>query len=343
MAKRALVIGVNGQDGAYLAKFLLDRGYSVIGAVRRTSTRNLRRLAELGIDNDIELCDVELSEFGNIIPTLQRAEPDEIYNLASQSFVAMSFEEIHAGTADVLRTTRLLDAIRQCGKSIRYYQASTSEMFGKAQETPQSERTPFRPRNPYAVSKLYAHWITVSYRESYGLFTSSGILFNHESPLRGQEYVTRKVTLGLAKIKHGELDVLEIGNLDSKRDWGFAGDYVEGMWRMLQQEQPDDYVLATGVAHSVRDLVAVAGECLGFGIEWRGAGEAECGIDRKSGRTIVKVNPRFYRPAEAVALCGNPAKAESLLGWQREISFPTLIAMMAESDDRRVRDKQVLM
>jgi len=342
MAKRALVIGANGQDGAYLAKFLLEKNYSVVGAIRRTSSRNIRRLAELGIADDIELCDFELLEFGNILPTLQRAQPDEIYNLAAQSFVAMSFEEIYSGAADAQGTTRLLEAIRQFNKSIRYYQASTSEMFGRAQETPQCESTPFRPRNPYAVSKLYAHRITVNYREGYDLFAASGILFNHESPLRGQEFVTRKVTLGLAKIKHGELDTLEIGNLDSRRDWGFAGDYVEGMWRMLQQQQPDDYVLATGATHSVRDLVLAAGECLGFQIEWQGAGGGECGIDRRSGRKIVRVNPRFYRPAEAVVLCGNPAKAERALGWRRKTTFSELIAMMAETDDRRVRDKEVL-
>jgi len=342
MAKRALVIGANGQDGAYLAKFLLDKNYSVVGAVRRTSSRNIRRLAELGVADAIELCDLELLEFGNILPTLRRAQPDEIYNLAAQSFVAMSFEEIYAGAADAQRTTRLLEAIRQFNKSIRYYQASTSEMFGRAQETPQCESTPFRPRNPYAVSKLYAHRITVNYREGYNLFAASGILFNHESPLRGQEFVTRKVTLGLAKIKHGELDALELGNLDSRRDWGFAGDYVEGMWRMLQQQKPDDYVLATGETYSVRDLVIAAGECLGFRIEWQGAGGGECGIDRKSGRTIIRVNPRFYRPAELVVLCGNPARAERVLGWRRRTSFAELIAMMAETDDRRVRNKEVL-
>lgn len=343
MAKRALVIGANGQDGAYLAHFLLSKNYSVVGAVRRTSAANIRRLLELGIAGDIELCELELSEFGNILPALERWQPDEIYNLAAQSFVANSFEEIYAGAADAQRTTRILDAVRQFNKSIRYYQASTSEMFGRAQETPQSECTPFRPRNPYAVSKLYAHWITVSYRESYDLFAASGILFNHESPLRGHEFVTRKVTLALARIKHGELDVLEIGNLDGKRDWGFAGDYVEGMWRMLQQDRADDYVLATGETHSVRELVLAAAEQLGLRIAWHGAGSEEYGIDRNSGRTVVKINPQFYRPAEAVTLCGNPAKAERVLGWQRKVSFAALVAMMAEADDRRVRDKQVLL
>ena len=343
MAKRSLVIGANGQDGAYLAQFLLGKNYSVVGAVRRTSSKDIRRLSELGIADDIELCELELSEFGNILPALRRWQPDEIYNLAAQSFVANSFAETYAGAADAQRTMRILDAIRQFNKSIRYYQASTSEMFGNARETPQSELTPFRPRNPYAVAKLYAHWITVSCREGYDLFACSGILFNHESPLRGQEFVTRKVTLSLAKIKHGELDVLAIGNLDGKRDWGFAGDYVEGMWRMLQQENPDDYLLATGETHSVRELVLAAGAHLGFRIEWRGRGSEEYGVDSNSGRTVVKVDPRFYRPAEAVALCGNPGKAERVLGWRRKVSFPELVGIMAAADDRRVRDKEALM
>lgn len=342
MTKRALITGVNGQDGAYLAKFLLSKNYSVTGAIRGTPTRDNRRLAELGIDGDVELCDFELLEFGNILRTVERTKPDEIYNLAAQSFVAMSFEEPILGAVDAQGTTRILEAIRHVNTGIRFYQASTSEMFGKVQESPQSETTPFYPRSPYAVSKLYAHWITINYREGYDLFALAGILFNHESPLRGQEFVTRKVTLGLAKIKHGELGVLEIGNLDSKRDWGFAGDYVEGMWRMLQQAHPEDYVLATGETHSVRDFVVTAGSFLGFAIEWRGSGDEECGIDRKTGRVIVKVNPRFYRPAEVDVVCGNSAKAESQLGWRRKISFPELVAMMAESDERRVRDKRVL-
>jgi GDPmannose 4,6-dehydratase len=343
MAKRALITGVNGQDGAYLAKFLLEKNYTVVGAVRRTSSRSIQRLEELGIAGDIEYHDLELLEMGNIIRIVRSAEPDEIYNLAAQSFVAMSFEEpIYTGNVDALGTTRLLEAIRVLNTSIRFYQASTSEMFGKAQQMPQSETTPFYPRSPYAVAKLYAHWITVNYRESYGLYAASGILFNHESPLRGQEFVTRKVTLSLAKIKHGELDVLEIGNLDSKRDWGFAGDYVEGMWQMLQERQADDYVLATAETRTVREFIVNAAKYLGFEIEWQGAGDRECGIDRKTGRTVVRVNPRFYRPAEVDILCGNPAKAEGRLGWRRKVSFTDLVAMMAEADDRRVREKRVL-
>jgi GDPmannose 4,6-dehydratase len=291
----------------------------------------------------VEFCDLELLEHGNIMRAVRLANPDEIYNLAAQSFVAMSFEEpIYTGDVDALGTTRILEAIRLLNTSIRFYQASTSEMYGKAQQTPQSETTPFYPRSPYAVAKLYAHWMTINYRESYDLYAASGILFNHESPLRGQEFVTRKVTLGLAKIKHGELDVLEIGNLDSKRDWGFAGDYVEGIWLMLQQQQADDYVLATAKTHSVREFVVAAGERLGFEIVWQGSEHQERGIDRKTGRTIVKVNPRYYRPAEVDFLCGNPAKAERQIGWRRKVSFSDLVSMMAEADDRRVRDKQVL-
>ena len=343
MGKRALITGVNGQDGAYLARFLLDQGYSVTGAVRRTSTANLHRLTELDIANSIEYCDLELLEFGSIMRMLQRSKPDEIYNLAAQSFVALSFEEpIYTGAADALGVTRMLEAIRLFNTSIRFYQASSSEMFGKVQSIPQSETTPFHPRSPYAVAKLYGHWITVNYRESYGLFTASGILFNHESPLRGREFLTRKVTFGLAKIKHGELDVLELGNLESRRDWGFAGDYVEGMWCMLQQERPDDYVLASAEMHSVREFVALAGQCLGFQIEWQGSGAEERGIDAKSGRMIVKVNPQFYRPAEVDVLCGNPTKAERQLGWKRKVSFSDLVAMMVESDERRVRENNVL-
>jgi GDPmannose 4,6-dehydratase len=340
MTRRALITGVNGQDGAYLAKLLLDKGYSVSGAVRRTSIADTQRLAQLGIANAVELCDLDLLESTNIVRMIERLRPDEIYNFAAQSYVALSFEEpVHTGAVDALGATRLLEAVRQCNRSIRYYQASTSEMFGKAREFPQSETTPFYPRSPYAVAKLYAHWITVNYRESYDLFAVSGILFNHESPLRGNGFVTRKVTLGLSRIKHGELDVLQIGNLDSKRDWGFAGDYVDGIWRMLQQDLPEDYVLATGEMHSVREFVTLAAQCLGFQIDWSGAGDRECGIDRNSGRVLVKVNPQLYRPAEVDALCGNPAKAEARLGWRRRVSFADLVAMMAEADDRLVRGK----
>jgi GDPmannose 4,6-dehydratase len=343
MTKRALITGVNGQDGAYLARYLLEKGYSVIGAMRRTSSNNVNRLIELGISKDVDFCDIELLEVSNVLRVVERAKADEIYNLAAQSFVALSFEEpVYTGDVDALAVTRLLEAIRQVNRRTRFYQASTSEMFGKAREHPQTELTPFHPRSPYSVAKLYAHWITVNYRESYGLYATSGILFNHESPLRGQEFVTRKATLGLAKIKFGELDVLEIGNLNSKRDWGFAGDYVEGMWSMLQQDQADDYVLGSGETHSVRDFIIQAADWMGFQIEWQGSGDTECGVDRRSGRVIVKVNPQLYRPAEVDVLCGNAQKAERVLNWKRKVSFRELIAMMAETDERRVRDKRIL-
>lgn len=343
MTKRALITGVNGQDGAYLAKYLLENGYSVLGAMRRTSSNDVNRLVELGIHKAVELCDFEILEFNNVERVVERAKADEVYNLAAQSFVALSFEEpVYTGDVAAMGVTRLLEAIRNVNPRIRFYQASTSEMFGRTREYPQTEMTPFCPRSPYAIAKLYAHWMTVNYRDSYNLHTSSGILFNHESPLRGREFVTRKVTVGLAKIKHGDLDVLDMGRLDIKRDWGFAGDYVKGMWSMLQQNQGDDYVLATGEAHTVREFVVQAAACLGFEIEWQGSGDAERGIDRKSGRVIVKVNPQFYRPSEVNVLCGNAEKAQRVLGWNRKVSFPELIAMMAESDERRVRDHRLL-
>jgi GDPmannose 4,6-dehydratase len=343
MTKRALITGVNGQDGAYLAKYLLENGYSVIGAVRRTSSNDVNRLIELGISKAVKYCDLELLEFSNVMRVVDRTEPDEIYNLAAQSFVALSFEEpVYTGDVNALAVTRLLEAVRHVNRSIRFYQASTSEMFGNARDHPQSEMTPFCPRSPYAIAKLYAHWITVNYRESYGLHATSGILFNHESPLRGQEFVTRKATLGLARIKYGELDLLEVGNLDSKRDWGFAGDYVKGMWSMLQQDHADDYVLASGETHSVRDFIVQAADWMGFQIQWQGSGDSEYGIDRRSGRVIVKVNSQFYRPTEVDALCGNPAKAQRALGWRKKVCFADLVAMMAESDERRVRDKRIL-
>jgi GDPmannose 4,6-dehydratase len=339
MAKRALITGVNGQDGAYLAKFLVEKGYDVTGALRHTSMSNVERLKELGIADAIAMQDIELLEFSNILRLIERVKPDEIYNLAAQSFVGLSFEQpIYTAEVDALGTARLLEAVRTVNAAIRFYQASTSEMFGKVRETPQNELTPFYPRSPYGVAKLYAHWMTVNYRESYGIHASSGILFNHESPLRGQQFVTRRITLGLARVKHGERPVLELGNLDARRDWGFAGDYVAGMWAMLQQEASDDYVLATGATFQVRDFVRHAGEALGFDIAWEGSGVEERGIDRRSGRTIVSVNPVHFRPAEVDVLTGDPSKAAARLGWRPQVSFPELVAMMVEADDRRVRD-----
>ena len=340
--KRALVTGVTGQDGAYLAKLLIAKGYKVFGAIRRTSMAHVARLEELGIAADVELVDFDLLELSNILRVVERTRPDEIYNLAAQSFVGISFEQaIYTGECDAIGVVRLLEAIRACNPAIRFYQASTSEMFGKVAEVPQSETTPFHPRSPYGVAKLYGHWISVNYRESYDIYAASGILFNHESPLRGQEFVTRKISLSLAKIKHGQLDILGLGNLAALRDWGYAGDYVEGMWRMLQQQRADDYVLATGESHSVRDFVMAAGRCLGFDFVFEGSGADERGIDRKTGRTLVKVDPRFYRPAEVDQLCGNPAKAQRLLGWERKTTFAQLVETMVEADERRVQDNRL--
>jgi GDPmannose 4,6-dehydratase len=343
VAKRSFITGVNGQDGAYLARLLLENGHSVVGAVRDADTANLGRLNELGVARDVELVDFELMEFGNIRRVIERARVDEVYNLAGQSYVGPSFEKpVHTGQVNAIGVTAILDAIRMLDPGIRFYQASTSELFGRALETPQSERTPFYPRSPYAVAKAYAHWITVNYRESYGMHTACGILFNHESPLRGQGFVTRKITLGLARIRHRQLDVLELGNLDARRDWGFAGDYVDGMWRMLQHEPAGDYVLATGATRSIRDFVIEAGRHLGFDIAWQGAGVEECGLDQATGRVIVRVNPHFFRPADVDVVCGDASKARRELDWQPRTSFSDTVRLMAEADDRRVREGRVL-
>jgi len=333
MAKTALITGVTGQDGAYLSRLLVDKGYQVYGAYRRSASPNMWRLAELGVENEVKLIPLELLEYTNIARMLDKTKPDEVYNLAAQSFVAMSFEQpLYTGDVDGIGVTRFLEAIRETNRDIKFYQASTSEMFGKVQQVPQNESTPFYPRSPYGVAKLYGHWITVNYRESYGMFACSGILFNHESPLRGIEFVTRKVTAALAMIKQGRQEVLEVGNMDSNRDWGFAGDYVDGMYRMLQADTPDDYVLATGVKHTVRHFIESASRALDFDLQWEGSAESEKGIDRKSGKTIVRINPEFYRPAEVDLLIGSAAKAESALGWKPKVSFDELVAMMAKAD-----------
>ncbi len=343
MAKRALITGVTGQDGAYLSRLLLNKGYEVYGAARRTASLNHWRLVDLGIDKDLRFVEMELTEFSNILRTIEKVQPDEIYNLAAQSFVGTSFEQpIYTGQVDGLAVTMILEAIRSVGpKAVRFYQASTSEMFGKVRETPQRELTPFHPRSPYGVAKLYGHWITVNYRESYDLHASSGILFNHESPLRGTEFVTRKITLSLARIKHQQQQELRLGNLDARRDWGFAGDYVEGMWRILQQPQGDDYVLATGETHRVEDFINRAAEVLDIRLEWEGEGETRRAMDAITNRPIVVIDPAFYRPAEVDLLLGDPAKASQQLGWQRQVDFPDLVQMMAAKDDARVRDNSL--
>jgi GDPmannose 4,6-dehydratase len=342
MTRTALITGITGQDGAYLARLLLGKGYRVFGGQRRSSGRDDRRLRELRVADAIEYVDFDLAEMTNIMCALDRVKPDEVYNLAAQSFVAVSFEQpLYTSDADGIGPLRILEAIRHTVPSARFYQASTSEMFGKAQAVPQDETTPFYPRSPYGIAKLFAHWATVNYRESYGIAASSGILFNHESPLRGREFVTRKITRSLAQIRYGQLDLLELGNLDAQRDWGFAGDYVVGMWQMLQAEEPQDFVLATGEAHTVREFVEAAAQCLEFDIEWSGCRTEERGIDRRSGRVIVRINPGFYRPAEVELLIGDAGKARRVLGWERKVGFSRLVAMMAEADARRVRDGEI--
>lgn len=338
MSKTALITGITGQDGAYLAKLLLDKGYEVHGGVRRIGVIGTGRLDELGVTEQIKIHDFELLEESNIRRVIEKVAPDEVYNLAAQSFVGVSFEQpIYTSNADAIGVLRVLESIRATGGSPRFYQASTSEMFGKVQETPQKETTPFYPRSPYGVAKLFGHWATVNYRESFDMYATSGILFNHESPLRGKEFVTRKVTLAFARIAAGQQDVLELGNLDAKRDWGFAGDYVEGMWRMLQQDTPDDYILATGETHSIRSFVEAAGRFFDWEFEWQGNGDREVGIERKSGRTLVKVNPEFYRPAEVELLMGDPTKAETKLGWKRSVDLDGLVSIMCEADANRTK------
>src|SRR5471032_490770 len=339
MTKRiALITGITGQDGAYLTQHLLALDYTVYGTFRRTSSTNFWRLAELGVENhpDLHLVEFDLTDQSGVLRLVDRVQPDEIYNLAAQSFVGVSFDQ-PATTANItgLGALYLLEAIRFVNPKIKFYQASTSEMFGKVQEIPQLETTPFYPRSPYGVAKLYAHWMTINYRESYGIFGASGILFNHESPLRGREFVTRKITDSVAKIHLGKLDVLELGNMDAKRDWGYAKEYVEGMWRILQAEQPDTYVLATNRTETVRDFVTMAFKAVDVAIEWSGVAEQETGRCAKTGRVLVRVNPQFYRPAEVELLIGNPAKALSELGWKPQTTLEQLCQMMVEADLRR--------
>ncbi|PXX23821.1 MULTISPECIES: GDP-mannose 4,6-dehydratase [Burkholderia] len=338
MERRAIVTGVSGQDGAYLAKLLLEKGYKVFGTYRRTSSVNFWRLAELGIETHprLELVEYDLTDLGASVRLLQKTCADEVYNLAAQSFVGVSFEQ-PVTTAEItgIGPLNLLEAVRVARPEARFYQASTSEMFGHVQAVPQTENTPFYPRSPYGVAKLFAHWMTVNYRESYNLFASSGILFNHESPLRGREFVTRKVTDSFAKMRLGKLDVLELGNLDAKRDWGFAQEYVEGMWRMLQASRPDTYVLATGRTETVRDFVTLAARAAGFHLEWEGRAQNEVGIDAKTGHVVVRVNPRFYRPAEVDLLIGDATKAERELGWKPTMTLEQLCQMMVDADIRR--------
>ncbi len=340
MTKKAIITGITGQDGAYLAQLLLEKGYVVYGTYRRTSSVNFWRMEDQGVQNhpNLHLVEFDLTDLGCTIALVQKVQPDEIYNLAAQSFVGVSFEQ-PSTTAQItgIGALHVLEAIRLINPKIRFYQASTSEMFGKVQAIPQKEDTPFYPRSPYGVAKLYAHWMTVNYRESYGIFGSSGILFNHESPLRGREFVTRKITDGVAKILLGTLDVLELGNLDARRDWGFAKEYVEGMWRMLQADEPDTYVLATNRTETVREFVRMAFKGAGITVEFRGAADSETAVDIATGKTVVRVNPKFYRPAEVELLIGDPAKAKAKLGWSPVTTLEQLCQMMVDADLRRNR------
>lgn len=336
--KKALITGITGQDGAYLASYLLKQNYQVFGAFRRSSTCNFWRLRELDIldHTNLELVEHDLLDLGNTMRLLQSLEPDEVYNLAAQSFVQTSFEQPGLTLqTNALGALNLLEAIRTVHFNAAFYQASTSEMFGKAVHSPQNEATPFYPRSPYAVAKLSAHWSTVNYREAYNIFAVSGILFNHESPLRGKEFVTRKITDAVARMKLGLQDLLELGNLDACRDWGYAKDYVRGMHMMLQCAKPDTYVLATGCSHSVREFVEYAFQAADMDIVWEGTGLKEKGKEKQTGRTLVRVNPQFYRPAEVDRLTGDASKAEQELGWIAQTRLEELCRMMVEADIRR--------
>ncbi len=344
MTKTALITGVTGQDGAYLAEFLLNKGYIVHGIKRRASSFNTERIDHLYRDPhernvNFFLHYGDLTDSTNLIRIIQETQPDEIYNLGAQSHVQVSFETPeYTANSDALGTLRLLEAIRILGldKKTKFYQASTSELYGKAQEIPQKETTPFYPRSPYGAAKLYAYWITKNYREAYNLFACNGILFNHESPIRGETFVTRKITMAVAKIKKGLQDKLYLGNLDAQRDWGFAGDYVEAMWLMLQQDEPDDYVIATGKTHSVREFTELAFKEVGIEIEWKGKGAEEVGVNAANGDILIEIDPRYFRPTEVDIMVGDPSKAREKLGWEAKVGFEELVKMMVEGDLKRV-------
>jgi GDPmannose 4,6-dehydratase len=327
--KKALVTGITGQDGSYLAELLLSKGYEVHGIVRRSSTIKLDRIVHIASNPDLHLHTGDLTDFGMLTNLLKEIEPDEIYNLGAQSHVQVSFENpMSTADIDAMGPLRILEAIRVLGLKAKFYQASTSEMFGKVVEVPQTEETPFYPRSPYGVAKLYGHWITKNYRESYGMYACSGILFNHESPRRGENFVTSKIVLSLYGVAVGKQEVLELGNLDAKRDWGHAKDYVEAMWLMLQQDVPEDYVIGTGQQHSVREFIEKAAPYFGMDVKWSGSGIEEVGIDNKTGNVIIRINPKFYRPAEVETLLGDSSKAHKELGWECKYSFDDLVKDM---------------
>jgi GDPmannose 4,6-dehydratase len=331
--KRAFITGVSGQDGSYLAELLLDKEYDVHGMIRRASYFNRGRIEHLHGRPGFTLHYGDVADSSNLNRLVEKIEPHEVYNLAAQSHVKVSFEvPEYTGEADALGTLRLLDAIKDVGLKPRFYQASTSELYGKVQEIPQTEKTPFYPRSPYAAAKLYAYWIVVNYREAYKLHASNGILFNHESPRRGENFVTRKITLGATAVKAGRQECLVMGNIDSKRDWGYAPDYVQAMWIMLQQDSPDDYVIATGETHTVREFIEKTFGFLDISIEWKGKAEKEIGVCRKTGKTVVRIDPKFYRPTEVELLLGNPAKAKAKLNWAPSVTFEKLVEIMVKAD-----------
>ena len=338
--KKALITGITGQDGSYLAELLLSKGYEVHGMIRRASTFNTSRIDHLYKDphhKDVRLFlhYGDLTDSSNLNRMIEKINPCEIYNLGAQSHVQVSFEvPEYSADADALGVLRILDAIKETGVNARFYQASTSELFGKVQEVPQSENTPFYPRSPYAVAKQYGFWITKNYREAYGLHASNGILFNHESPRRGETFVTRKITMAVARIHRGLQDCFYMGNINARRDWGYAKDYVKMMWMMLQQPMPDDYVIATGEMHTVREFIEESFACIGRPIEWRGKGMDEVGIDMTTGKTVIRIDPRYFRPAEVEQLLGNPAKAKAMLNWEPEVKFHELVKIMTEGDLR---------
>ena len=342
MSKVALITGIGGQDGAYLAKFLLEQGYRVIGQYRDGEKPRTERLDELGVTQHIELVALDLFSVIELRHALEKLRPDEIYNLAGKSSVANSIDQpMWALDVNAVAVARLIEAARLSIPGVRFYQASTSEMFGTAVDSPQDETTPVRPRSPYAVSKAFSHWQTVAYRESYGFFGACGIMFNHESPLRGRQFVTRKITAGLAEVKHGRRDRIALGNLDVQRDWGFAGDYVGGMWLALQRSTASDYVFATGIATPLRRFVELAAAGLDMRIDWRGSGTSEAGVDRKTGRAVVAVDPAFFRAADVAATVGDPSRARRELGWRPTVDIENLVTMMVAADERRLIDDKV--
>ncbi len=344
--KKALISGITGQDGSYLTELLLEKGYEVHGIIRRSSSFNTKRIDHL-YSNEKLLDSRLFLHFGDLVDTsslnrlLEKIEPDEIYNLAAQSHVKVSFEvPDYTAQVDALGTLRFLDAIRETGlRKVKFYQASTSELYGKVQEVPQTEKTPFYPRSPYGVAKIYGYWIVVNYREAYNIFACNGILFNHESPRRGETFVTRKITRAVARIKHGLQENISLGNLNSKRDWGFAPEFCEGMWRMLQQEEPDDFVLATGETHSIREFCELAFKEIGMNIEWKGKDENEVGKDSKTGKTLIEVDKNYFRPTEVDLLIGDPSKAEKILGWKPKVTFEELVKIMVKADSEMVQKK----